>query len=152
MEENEAVRALGVFVGRWNMQGRALESPFGPAAPITAAETYEWLPGGLFLIHRFYGRLGGQEMACVEVTGAAPDGDGYAAHTFYNDGSRNEWRLRVSGGTWTLSGSWPHADRPRPVRCTIAFNETRDAATLRWEYVEEGADWKTFWETSLTRA
>ena len=45
-------RRLDVFVGKWNMQGQQYDGVIGPAAKITAVETYEWLTGGFFLVSR----------------------------------------------------------------------------------------------------
>ena len=49
---------LGPFVGRWTTTGRQYTGPFGPEAEFTATESFEWLTGGYFLIHRLEGRLG----------------------------------------------------------------------------------------------
>lgn len=56
-------KRLEVFVGKWNQEGRAYDSPFGSAADISAVETFEWLTGGLFLVHRLEGQLGGVPIA-----------------------------------------------------------------------------------------
>lgn len=56
-----------MFVGKWNLEGRQLEGIVGPAAKVAAVQTYEWLTGGFFLIHRFEGRVGNGEAACIEI-------------------------------------------------------------------------------------
>jgi Protein of unknown function (DUF1579) len=143
---------LGIFAGRWNMQGRALESPFGPAAPITAAQDYEWLAGGLFLVHRLYGRMGGDEIACVEVIGYDPLAGHYTIDSFYNNGTRSVWRLEGDGRTWTISGSWPVDGEKVQARCTTAFDASGRSARGTWEYSRDGVRWQPFWETELSRA
>jgi len=45
------LKRLEVFLYEWNQETQAFESPCGPAAKVTAAETFEWLPGELFLLH-----------------------------------------------------------------------------------------------------
>jgi hypothetical protein len=60
---------LNVFVGTWHMEGQQCEGPIGPAANIRAVETYEWLPGEFFLVHRFEGRVGDVEAGCLEIIG-----------------------------------------------------------------------------------
>ena len=44
-----AHRRLNVFLGQWNMEGQQLKGLFGPAAKITAVQTYEWLAGKFFM-------------------------------------------------------------------------------------------------------
>jgi hypothetical protein len=58
---------LHVFVGTWTAEGQQYEGPIGPAASISALETYDWLTGEAFLVHRFEGRVGDGEAACIEI-------------------------------------------------------------------------------------
>ncbi|NJO12318.1 MAG: DUF1579 domain-containing protein, partial [Gammaproteobacteria bacterium] len=60
---------LEAFIGEWLLEGRQLDGPFGPPAQVSARQSFEWLPGGLFLIMRFDGRVGQTPAACIEVTG-----------------------------------------------------------------------------------
>jgi hypothetical protein len=143
---------LGAFLGRWRTEGQAYEGPFGPAARITATETYEWLPGSLFLIHRLEGRLGGQRIACLEVLGCDTSKDACSVRSFYNDGTHNVWQAREKDGIWTFSGSWERDGRTLGVRCTSVFSEDGDTVTGTWEYSPDGSAWHRFWETRLTRA
>ena len=142
---------LEVFVGSWTLEGTAFDSPFGPAAPITAKETWEWLPGGVFLVHRLHGRLGDQEMACIEVTHWDEPSRSYKLHTFYNDGTRNEWRATEDGGAWTIRGEWTTAEQTNRVRCLLRFHDHGRTASGTWAYAQGDGGWRTFWETRLTR-
>ena len=142
---------LSVFAGRWKMAGQAHESPFGPRADVSAVETYAWLPGARFLIHRLEGRLGPNEIACIEIIGQDSLSDGYRVHSFYNNGTRNEWQLDESNDTWTQRGVWALRDRTLQVRCTARF-ETRNLVTCSWEYSRDGEEWLPFWDTRLRRA
>ncbi len=44
-------KRLAVFLGKWNLEGQQYDGLVGSAAKIVAVETYEWLPGGFFLVH-----------------------------------------------------------------------------------------------------
>ena len=146
------LRRLEAFVGRWRKVGRALDSPFGPAARVTADETYEWLPGGFFLIHRLDGRLGDGEIACLETIGYDTSSGRYPVHSFYDNGTSNVWQASERGGTWTLTGDWKLEGGSFPVRCTTVFDRSGDAMTGKWEYSRDGSAWTLFWDTTLTRA
>ena len=80
------------------------EGPVGPAARTSALEIYEWLTGGFFLIHRFQGRVGDRDAACIEVIGHDARTQTYPIHTFYNNGIAQQWESRESDGIWTLTG------------------------------------------------
>ena len=62
-------KRLEVFLGKWTNQGEANASPYGPAGRITATETFDWLPGGFFMIHRADGRQGTIESKWIEIIG-----------------------------------------------------------------------------------
>jgi len=141
---------LAAFVGKWKIRGHQLEGPIGPAAEITATETFEWLSGRFFLIHRFDGRVGDGLAACVEIVGYDAASQSYPVHTFYNNGVQNEWRYRPDGNTWTLTGEWPMPDGPAPVRCTVAFSDGGRTMTGTWE-IRRGEGWITFWDVRSTK-
>ena len=92
-------KRLEIFIGKWKMKGQQHDGLIGPAAKITAVQTYEWLTGGFFLVHRFEGRVGDAETACIEITGHDVSSQSYSTHSFYNNGITNEWKVRERDGT-----------------------------------------------------
>ena len=145
-------RRLDAFVGTWKTRGQQHESPFGPAAKFTATESYEWLAGGFFLVHRLNGHFGDSPAACIEVIGHDPARRAYALHTFYNNGTTNAWELREQSGTWTLTGEWDTPEGPVQVRCVSSFGHEGRSITGTWEYSNDGSSWRTFLEATSTRA
>ena len=145
-------RSLDVFIGTWNTEGRQLPGPVGPAAKVSAVETYEWLTGGSFLVHRFEGDVGGAEAACIEIIGRETADGTYPVHTYYNNGVANEWLLQKGDGAWTLTGVWELAGMSMNVRCTIVFSADGNTRTGKWEHSGDGAPWQTFWEVKSTKA
>jgi hypothetical protein len=144
-------RRLDVFVGRWNKEGRALDSPFGRAANVSAVETYEWLPGGFFLVHRLDGRLGDDPIACIEIIGYDAATGSYPVHSFYDNGTTNVWQSNERDGTWTLTGDWKTGSGSFKILCKTVFDEAGEAMTATWEYSRDGSTWSLFWDTTLTR-
>src|SRR5918994_280142 len=59
-----ALRKLDRFVGTWEMKGRTLGSEVDN---ITARTTFEWLPGGHFLLQRFAADFVGMDIQSHEV-------------------------------------------------------------------------------------
>ena len=60
---------LDVLIGRWITEGHTVASPGAPAARILASDVYEWAPGGFFVVHPVYGRIGDAEVGGVEIIG-----------------------------------------------------------------------------------
>jgi hypothetical protein len=148
----EGLEALLPLVGKWHTEGEQLEGPLGPAAPFVAVETFEWLDGGHFLVHRMDGRFGKQPAACVEILGK--DSQGLFAQTFYNDGNVNRWHVaEQSREQLVMTGEWPSgSETPFKVRCTMSFVEAGNVLQETWEQSRDGADWQVFLEARATRA
>jgi hypothetical protein len=146
-------RKLAPFVGTWRVEGRQYEGVFGHAAQVSAEETFEWLPGGQFMIHRFSGKLGGSEMACVEIIESDPEsGGGFPVHTFYNDGHSQEFHLSERGREWILDTTWTSPESsPRRVRCVQRFENDARTRSARWDSSTDGVAWETFWDVTATK-
>src|SRR5262245_33312692 len=80
---------LEPFVGRWHMEGQQLPGPTRLAAPISALQTYEWLPGKHVLVHRFDGHIGDHTAASIESISFDDDRQCYRAYSFYDNGQMN---------------------------------------------------------------
>ena len=47
-------QALRKFVGKWNAEGVICDRKSGYEVKVSGVDTYEWLPGGYFLLHKAY--------------------------------------------------------------------------------------------------
>jgi hypothetical protein len=68
-QPNPDLKGLDRLVGTWNTKGEIKASPYGPAGKIIGTDTYEWLPGGFFLVHRVDVRMGDQKNESIEIIG-----------------------------------------------------------------------------------
>lgn len=146
----EGIERLNAFLGSWRLVGQQYEGAVGSAARVTATETYEWLQGGQFLIHRFDGQVGEAAASCIEIIGYNAESQTYPIHSFYDNGIETEWSAREQDGVWTLTGTWQRA-RPMQVRCTIVFSADGTTRTAKWEASSDGSGWETFWDVEATR-
>ncbi len=143
---------LQPLAGKWHTEGQQIDGPFGPAAPFVAVETFEWLDGGHFLVHRLDGKFGQRPAACMEILGRNPAGELFA-QSFYNDGHTNTWRLAEDSQTLVLSGGWAKGEADgHQVRCTVSFTEAGNTMNCKWEQSRDGQSWLTFMDTHATKA
>lgn len=145
-------KRLKAFLGTWRTEGQQLEGPVGPAARVTATETFEWLSGGFFLVHHFDGSVGGDDASCIEVMGYDPARESYPVHTYYNNGITNDWEYRMNGREWLLEGEWDMAGTAVRTRCAIKFNAAGDKMTGTWEYLDDAGNWESFWKVTSKKA
>lgn len=144
------LEALNPLVGKWHTEGQQYDGPLGPASPFVAVETFEWLDGGHFLVHRLEGKFGRKPSACVQIFGK--DAEGLFAQTFYNDGTTKTWRVTESANALILAGSWATAAGTLEVRYTARFIEEGNTIAGAWEQSPDGAHWQPFLEVRSTRA
>jgi len=134
---------LNVFVGRWNTEGQTRAGPLGPAARITAIDTYEWFPGGYFLLHHVDGQMGDAEVKALEVIGAGPREGVCLARSYDNAGQSDEFDAVLRGRNWTINGK---TQRFRGQLST-------DWRTLegQWDLTEDGSTWRPWMRIRLIK-
>ncbi len=133
---------LEAFVGRWNTVGEVLAGPGAPAMPIEGVDSYEWLPGGYFLLHRVDVRIGGEPEEALEVIGWDAAGGSYFMHSYDGRGNAGTMRASVRGGVWTFRGD--------AARFTGGFGDGGRVLSGRWER-REGSRWLPWMDVRLTR-
>lgn len=83
-----SLKRLDFLTGTWKMTGRTLDGPMGPGADMSGEETFEWMDGGFFLVHRWTGSfaVGGAQVLDTgyEFYDHNPATDQYRTH-FYNN-------------------------------------------------------------------
>jgi hypothetical protein len=129
---------LGVFIGRWITEGETVGSADAPAARIVASDVYQWVPGGRFVMHPAYGRIGLVPVGGLEVIGYDPSTGQFQTHFFDSEGNTARETLSYSDGVWTWQGS--------RVRCRGVFSD--DGRTLAAEH--ERSDDGEHWRPSMT--
>ena len=133
---------LAAFLGRWKTAGRVLPGDSGPGFPFAGTDTYEWVPGGYFLLHRVDVDMGGERVQALEIIGWDAQREAYFARSYDHQGNVGEMQATVRDGTWTFRGD--------AERFTGAFSD--DGATLggRWER-RQGDRWLPWMDVHLTR-
>ncbi len=136
-------RALDVFVGTWNTQGLIEAGPSGPASRLVAVDTYEWLPGGFFLLHHVDGSLGDQPVQTLEIIGYDASSRSYVTRSYDNQGNSNTYRANLRAAWWTILGE--------SERFTGVFSDDGTTLTGMWEQSADGATWTSWMTIKLTR-
>ena len=152
------IQRLGALVGRWRSEGHVVADV---PVPITGTDSYEWLPGGFFLVHRVDVMVGQQRVQALELIGEYdPATDSFTARAYDNLGSVTIMRARVDGhGVWRFTGGGDVAPAAGPAstgagaaaRSTLTVNADRSGMTARWERSDDGAMWQPWMDVTFTR-
>jgi len=135
-------RALDVFIGRWINQGRTT-GPDTPSVDIVTSDVYEWAPGGFFVLHAAYGRIGDVDVGGIEVIGYDPERRAYRSEFFDSHGSATTSELIERDGVWT----WCRLG----TRTTMTFSDDGRTQSARHERTRDGTTWESSMEVTLRR-
>ena len=133
--------ALRVLVGKWINAGHTIGAPEAPAVPILTSDVYEWAPGGFFVVHSAYGKIGETSVGGVEVIGVDGDGDGYRSILYDSFGNVHVSRMKIEGDVITWAG-----DR---TRCVATITDAGMVA--RHQVRAGGGDWRASMDVTLRK-
>lgn len=132
---------LSVFAGGWHAEGHS----WGPSGEVemVADETWEWLPGGFFLTCHFSSRAGETEHKGSGYLAYDMERGTHICRMIDNLGYDRLYTLSPNGRVWTFRGE--------RERATYAFAEDDRSIDIRWEFTEDGLDWKPLCELKAVR-
>ncbi|RXA20856.1 alpha/beta fold hydrolase [Methanosarcina sp. MSH10X1] len=140
---DSALKRLDIFVGRWITEGHTWATSSSPALRITGTDTYEWLPGRFFLLHRADVQIGDEEIKTIEIIGYDALSQTYPMHYFDNQGNSGTYQASVRDGIWTFLGG--------SERSKVTFSDDGNTITASWEHSDNGLNWLPLMEVKLTK-
>ncbi|MBT1708216.1 DUF1579 family protein [Fulvivirgaceae bacterium PWU5] len=136
-----AHKLMSVLAGRWRTEGQTVATNDAPSMKIAGTDTYEWLPGGFFMVHHVDVRMGTDEAKTLEVIGYDVATNTYLTTFFDNLGNTGSYRATLNQNVWTFQGA---ADR---ATLTIRDNMMK----AHWERTDDGVHWQDWMHITLTR-
>jgi hypothetical protein len=133
--------ALNVLIGKWINEGRTVAAAAVPSLPIVTSDVYEWAPGGFFVVHSAYGRIGDNSVGGVEIIGV--DGDGYRSTMYDSFGNVHTSRVEVDGEVIKWLGE--------RTRCTATITDGGTTQLAHHEASADGATWVPSMEVTLRK-
>jgi hypothetical protein len=139
---------LDMFVGEWQAtgqswgEGQRQGDPNASAVAWTSTESYEWLPGRFFLLHRWDAMVGERVFRGTEILGHDNGLGGYFSRCFDDAGSHPEYGAYVDENIWTFTGRW--------TRAKVTFTEAGNRMRCYWEWRNEH-DWLPLHDRVATR-
>jgi hypothetical protein len=143
-------KRLDQFVGSWTTVGTTQAGHAAGVGKLTSNETYEWMPGGYFLVHRWDSQVASATVNGFEVLGFDGRTKAYTSRFFDSMGTSGTLRATPQGNAWTWAGDADAAGKPLKQRCTTILVNP-DTFTTRCEYSPDGFKWQTALESRSTR-
>jgi pimeloyl-ACP methyl ester carboxylesterase len=133
--------ALEVLIGKWINEGRTVATAQAPSLPILTSDVYERAPGGFFVVHSAYGKIGDNSVGGVEIIGV--DGGGYRS-TFYDSfGNTATSRLEIDGDVIRWAGAG--------TRCTVTLTDGGLTQVAQHEASADGTTWVPTMDVTLRK-
>ncbi|KOG37611.1 hypothetical protein ADK74_36190 [Streptomyces decoyicus] len=135
--------ALDAWVGKWINEGHMINDDGSPGSAITTSDVYEWAPGGFFLVHSAYGRIGEFGVGGMEIIGYDETSGDYRSHFFDSQGNVTVSSLVAHGNTWTYQGD--------TTRSTVEFSDNHRVQTVLHERTDDGTTYRPSMKVTLIK-
>lgn len=133
--------ALDVLIGKWINEGHTVATAEVPSLPILTSDVYEWAPGGFFVVHSAYGKIGENGVGGVEIIGI--DGGGYRSTLYDSFGNVHTSRMEVDGEVIRWLGE--------RTRCTATITDDGSTQVAHHEASADGTTWAPSMEVTLRK-
>lgn len=142
---NATLQRLDAFTGKWKSEGETVATDTEPSIKISGTDSYEWLPGGFFMIHHVDVRMGEEQVNVIEMIGGHDSGDSsLPMRSFDHQGNFSVMHATVDDhGVWTFSDEFS--------RATLTFGDDGSTMQAHWERRDERSDWQPWMEMRFTK-
>lgn len=134
---------LGRFVGRWNTEGKIRATNTSPEVKIMGTDTYEWLPGEYFLLHKVDVWVGDDKNETFEVIGFDKHIGKYTMQHYDNKGHSGTMTATYENEVWIFQGE--------TLRFTGGFKNDDNEFSGIWEQLSNGQNWTHFMDIKLIK-
>ena len=135
---------LSKFVGSWSTAGKIPATDNGPEAKISGTDTYEWLPGEFFLLHKVDVFVGDDKNETFEIIGFDKLIGKYTMQHYDNKGNSGFMTATCDDEVWTFIGE--------TLKFTGGFKKGDNEFSGIWEQSTDGKNWTHFMDIKLTKA
>jgi hypothetical protein len=133
---------LNSFAGKWHTTGSMKAGEGHPDLQIVGTDTYEWLPGGFFMVHKVDVRIGDERKQSTEIIGFDAHTNNFRMQSFDDKGESALMYASEHQGVWTFASE--------TLRFTGSFSEDGMIVSGIWEQAEKKG-WVFLMDIKLTR-
>jgi hypothetical protein len=134
---------LGRFVGRWNTEGSVRATENAPAVKVCGTDTYEWLPGEFFLLHRVDVMMGNDRNETTEIIGYDKQKEACVMRYYDHKGDTGMMTAACYDEVWVFVSD--------TLRFNGGFKNNDMEFSGVWEQSADGSPWHPFMEIKLSR-
>jgi hypothetical protein len=144
MSKTDHHKQLNKFVGKWNTSGRIPSTDKTPEVEVKGTDTYEWLPGEFFLLHKVDVHIGDERNQTLEVIGFDTQPNEYTMQYYDNKGESGKMKASIKKDIWTFEND--------KLRFTGTFKDNDNEFSGTWEQSENATTWTKMMDINLVKA
>lgn len=145
MENREIAHSnLSKFVGTWHTEGQIVPTANHAAIDIKGTDTYEWLPGEFFLLHKIDVHMGDDHSQGIEIIGFAEALNHYTMQHYNSKGDSGQMTATFMDDTWIFKGE--------SLLFRGGFSENDTVFSGIWEQLNQEKVWAPYMHIKLVRA
>ncbi|MES2762274.1 MAG: DUF1579 family protein [Bacteroidota bacterium] len=128
------LKKLNFLIGKWHTQGEVLKGTSVSSQIIRGMDTYEWISGGSFILHRVDVFMGNEKTEAVEIIGYDENRRSYFMTSFDNKGaSITMYAVLEKPGVLKFGDN--------KMRSVLTAHKDGHSMSAKWELSETGKTW-----------
>jgi hypothetical protein len=129
------LKKLNFLIGKWHTKGEILLGASLSLKEIRGMDTYEWVSGGFFILHRVDVFMGNERTEAIEIIGYDEDRKSYFMKSFDSQGESITMYAVLEKSLVLKFGD-------EKMRTVLTANEDGSSMSAKWELSENGKTWK----------
>ena len=144
MESKEvAYSHLDKFAGKWNTKGLILPTSNSAGIEVSGTDTYEWLPGNFFLLHKVDVKIGSDIVQTHEIIGFDEPNSNFTMQHYDNKGNSGLMTATLMDDLWIFKGE--------TLLFKGGFSENDTVFSGVWEQLNNEKIWVPYMNIRLER-
>ncbi len=138
------LKPLTFLIGHWRTEGEILGDSGEVVARVSGTDSYEWISGGHFILHRVDVMMGDNKIEVIEIIGGYdPTNKSYAMRSFDNEGKFTTMSGKFEkDGTFEIEGEG--------MRSYLAYDKNSNTMNIRWEK-QNNSQWELWIDMTLKK-
>jgi hypothetical protein len=129
------LKKLNFLIGKWHTKGEVLQGASASSKEIRGMDTYEWVSGGFFILHRVDVFMGNERTEAIEIIGYDENRKSYFMKSFDSQGESITMYAVLEKSSVLKFGD-------EKMRTVLTANEDGSSMSAKWELSENGKTWK----------
>ena len=143
-KSNNQIDKLNFLIGNWHTQGEILIGVSDSSKKIRGMDTYEWISGGFFILHRVDVFMGNERTEVMEIIGYDESRKSYFMKSFDNRGeSLTMYAVLKKPGVLKFGN--------KTMQSILTANKNGNSMVAKWELAENGKTWKHWMNIKLNK-